>query len=314
MAMPAKTAKANDENPARSAAPECGHDQQGDGHRVDRAVDARDQHAESGHDQRRRDVVGAGQDGGREAQDHSGVPVLGRGAGGQAEAGEPVDGPEDRGHRDNDRREHDLVLGDRDPAGELEGRLRQDRLHRAGTGAEAQDDDRLEHDHQPDRGDDLRQRRRRQQRSDDEEVDEQRQDHHDDEGHGERRAGGHRRSEVDPGRPLGEIAGYQGQGVREGWQEQRPVPPEPVEDVGREHRHRAGREVDHPRAPVGEDHREGDGPHQGPGAEAEESRLDHQAAASGAVSMACPLSALAIEVHAPSAYCCTPIWCPQSEA
>ena len=62
-----------------------------------------------------------GQHVGREAQHDGAVLVLGRRPGRQAEPGEAVDGPQDDGdEHDDDGGQHDLVLRDGDPAGQLE--------------------------------------------------------------------------------------------------------------------------------------------------------------------------------------------------
>ena len=123
--------------------------------------------------QRRQDPVDPGQHVGREAEDDGAVLVLGRRPGGQPEPGEAEHGPERDGDDDDEAGEDHLVLGMVIPPSSSTGAFGEERLHRAGRGSEAQDDDGLQHDEEADRRDDLGQGRGVEKRSEDEQVEQE---------------------------------------------------------------------------------------------------------------------------------------------
>ena len=150
-------------------------------------------------------------------------------------------------------------------AGQLDAVLGQLRRQREGGGAEALDDDGLQHDEHTDRGHDLGQRRRAAQRPEDEEVQDQADDRGDQQRQRSRRA---RRTTVRRRRPwsasptgarpsrraCAQMPSMIDNGLGSGGMKMFPVRSQVHVDVGRVHGDGATGEVDHARALEGEHH------------------------------------------------------------
>src|SRR6185437_11292781 len=159
-----------------------------------------------------------------EAAEHGRGLVLRGGAGRQAEPGPLVDRPERGGdHKDAYGEDDDVPADDR--AEHREARGREDGRLRLRGGAEGEEHRRLGDQQDAEAGDHLRQGRGVAQRPEDSELDKRTAGHH--EQQGKRQRGTRRQG--------GDLSGGQ-----------RPV------GVAAEHRHRADREVDDARAPVGQ--------------------------------------------------------------
>ncbi len=160
----------------------------------------------SARDHRRQHPVGAGEEVGREPEQHRALLVLRGGARRDAEPGEAEERPQRDGEGDHDR-DHEQLLGvhaDRERQLHLRGRAVAEE-RRAGGRAEAAHDDRLEEQQHPDRRDDLGERRRGAQRPEHQEVQREAHEHAEHQRHGERGREGERRAEGDLGRTARQV-------------------------------------------------------------------------------------------------------------
>ena len=189
---------------------------------------------------------------------------LGRRPGRQAEAREPEPEPQRDGERDDDRRRPQAVA--RHPAAEhLVGVRREDRRDGDRGRAELRGQQRLQHDHDPDRGDRLRRGRRRPQRAEDQRV----QQRSEQAGHGQRdQEGG---PEAQRAGPEADGRAEAGDGVDQFTHAKVGI------GVGDVEGDRGGREVHHAGTPVGDHQAQRQGRVHGTAAEPEDQEQNDSA-------------------------------------